>query len=174
MSENKLEIAPDVTVHELLKTYPELEDVLIGIAPPFKKLKNPILRRTITKVATLKHIASVGGVPLDELISKLRKAVGQAETSESFVEQEYLGEQPDWFSPEKIVRSVNEAEIEDKDKMALSILLVEAKSVKSGEIIELITSFLPAPGIDAMKNKGFSTWTLKESDTLLKSYFFKN
>jgi hypothetical protein len=174
MSENKLEITPDVTVHELLKTYPELEDVLIGIAPPFKKLKNPILRRTITKVATLKHIASVGGVPLDELISKLRKAVGQTETSESFVEQEYMGEQPDWFSPEKIVRSINEAKIEDKDKMALSILLVEAKSVKSGEIIELITSFLPAPGIDAMKNKGFSTWTLKESDTLLKSYFLKN
>jgi hypothetical protein len=174
MSENKLEITPSVTVHELLKTYPELEDVLIGIAPPFKKLKNPILRRTITKVATLKHIASVGGVPLDELISKLRKAVGQAETSESFVEQEYLGEQPDWFSLEKIVRSVNEAEIEAKDKMALSILLVEAKTVKSGEIIELITSFLPAPGIDAMKNKGFSTWTVKESETLLKSYFLKN
>jgi hypothetical protein len=174
MSENKLKITPSVTVHELLKTYPELEDVLIGIAPPFKKLKNPILRRTITKVATLKHIASVGGVPLDELISKLRKTVGQAETSESFVEQEYLGEQPDWFSPEKIVRSVNEAKIEDKDKMALSILLVEAKTVKSGEIIELITSFLPAPGIDAMKNKGFSTWTVKKSETLLKSYFLKN
>lgn len=174
MLENKLEITPFVTVHELLNTYPKLEDVLIGIAPPFKKLKNPILRKTITKVATLKHIASVGGVSLNELISKLRKAVGQTETSESFVEQEYLGEQPDWFSPEKIVRSVNEAEIKEKDKMALSILLVEAKTVKSGEIIELITSFLPAPGIDAMKNKGFNTWTVKESDTLLKSYFLKN
>jgi hypothetical protein len=174
MLENKLEITPSVTVHELLKTYPELEDVLIGIAPPFKKLKNPILRRTITKVATLKHIASVGGVSLDELIYKLRKAVGQKETSESFVEQEYLGEQPEWFSPEKVVCSVNEAEIEDKDKMALSVLLVEAKSVKSGEIIELITSFLPAPGIDAMKNKGFSARTIKENETQLKSNFLKN
>lgn len=155
MLKTKIKITPSVTVHELLKTYPELEDVLIGIAPPFKKLKNPVLRRTITKVATLKHIASVGGVPLDELLSKLRKAVGQAETSEAFEEQEYLGEQADWFSSDKVVRSVNEADIEDKDKMALSILLIEAKALKSGEIIELVTSFLPAPGIDARKEKDF-------------------
>ncbi len=169
----EIKITPFVTVHELLKAYPQLEDVLIGIAPPFKKLKNPVLRRTITKVATLRHIASVGGVPLDELISKLRQAVGQEETTELFEEQEYLGEQPDWFSPEKVVRSVNEAEIEDKDKMALSVLLKEATKINKGEIIELITSFLPAPGIDAMKNKGFSVWTIKESETLLKSYFLK-
>jgi len=173
MTENKIDITPSVTVDELLKAYPELENVLIGIAPPFKKLKNPVLRRTIAKVATLKHIASVGGVPLDKLISKLRKAVGQEETSELFTEQEYLGEQPEWFSPEKVVNSINEAEIKDKDRMALSVLLKNAKTLKKGEIIELITSFLPAPGIDAMKSKGFRVWTKKESDTLLKSYFLK-
>jgi len=174
MSGNTIEITPTITVHELLKAYPELEDVLIGIAPPFKKLKNPVLRRTITKVATLKHISSVGGVPLDDLIAKLRKTVGQPPLTESFVGKDYFGTQPGWFSAEKVVRSVNEAEIEDKDKMALSVLLKEAKRINKGEIIELITSFLPAPGIDAMKSKGFSAWTIKESDTLLKSYFLKN
>ena len=174
MSGNKIEITPSVTVHELLKTYPELEEVLIGIAPPFKKLKNPILRRTITKVATLKHISSVGGVPLNDLLSKLRTAVGQPMLTESFNEQDYFCEQPAWYSQEKVVCSVNEAKIKDKDKMALSVLLKEAKRINRGEIIELITSFLPAPGIDAMKSKGFSAWTIKENDTLLKSYFLKN
>lgn len=174
MRGTKIEITPSVTVHELLKAYPELEEVLIGIAPPFKKLKNPILRRTITKVATLKHIASVGGVPLNDLLSKLREAVGQPPLSESFVEPDYFCEQPAWFSPEKVVCSVNEAKVKDKDKMAISVLLKEAKRINKGEIIELITSFLPAPGIDTMKNKGFSAWTIKENDTLIKSYFFKN
>ena len=64
MMKNKIEITPSVTIDALLKAYPELEEVLIGIAPPFKKLKNPILRRTIAKVATIRQIASVGGVPL--------------------------------------------------------------------------------------------------------------
>ena len=38
-AKDSLEINPSVTVHALLEAYPELEDVLIGIAPPFKKLK---------------------------------------------------------------------------------------------------------------------------------------
>ncbi len=174
MSQKNIEITPSVTVHALLKAYPELEEVLIGLAPPFKKLKNPILRRTIAKVATIRQIASVGGIPLDELISRLRKEVGQPEATESYETQDYFGEQPNWFSPDKVVRSINEAELKDKDKMALAIVLKEAKSVKKGEIIELITSFLPAPGIDALKSKGYSAWTKKESDNVIKSYFLKN
>ncbi len=174
MTQQKLDITPGVTLDALLKAYPELEEVLIGIAPPFKKLKNPILRRTIGKVATIKQIASVGGVSLDELISKLRKAVGQPEIDESFEDQNYYGEQPGWFSQDKVVRSINEAKLEDKDKMALTIILKEAKDVKKGEIIELITSFLPAPGIDVLKSKGYSVWTRKENDIVIKSYFLKN
>ena len=174
MAQNNLEIVPSVTVHDLLNAYPGLEDVLINMVPPFQKLKNPILRRTIAKVATIKNIASVGGIPLDELISRLRKEVGQFETADSFEDQEYFSEQPNWFSLDKVVRSINEANLKDKDKMALTIILKEAKSVKKGEIIELVTSFLPAPGIDAMKNKGYFVWTKKEGADVIKSYFLKN
>jgi len=174
MKPQKIDITPSVTVDALLKSYPELEEVLIGIAPPFKKLKNPILRRTIAKVATMRHIASVGGVPLNELISKLRKSVGQSEIDESFEDKDYFGDQPDWFSIDKVVLSIDEAKIKDKDKMALSIVLKKAKSVNKGEIIELVTSFLPAPGIDALKSKGYSAWTKKEDDNEIRSYFLKN
>ena len=174
MSQSNIEINPSVTVHELLEAYPELEEVLIDIAPPFKKLKNPFLRRSVAKVATLKHIASVGGIPLDELITQIREAVGQPVISESYEDQDYFGEQPDWFSPDKIALSIDEDKVEDKDKMTLVIILKEAKNIKKGEIIELVTSFLPAPGIDILKSKGYSVWTRKESDDLIRSYFLKN
>jgi hypothetical protein len=174
MSQERLEITPTVTVHSLLNEYPELEEVLIGIAPPFKKLKNPILRKSIAKVATIKHISSVGNVPLDELIEKLREAVGQNSTSESFSDQNYYGKQPDWFAPEKIVLTIEEDKLEDKDRMTLTVILKEAKKVSKGEIIELITSFLPAPGIDILKSKNYSVWTKKEGDDVIKSYFLKN
>ncbi len=173
MSNQNLEILPTVTVHKLLETYPQLEEVLIGIAPPFKKLKNPFLRRTIAKVATLRHISSVGGVPLDELISKLRKEVGQPDLDISYNDEEYFGEQPDWYDPDKTTCFLDESQMKDKDKMALSIILKEAKKVKQGEIIELTTSFLPAPGIDILKSKGYSVWTKKESEGVIKSYFLK-
>jgi hypothetical protein len=174
MAEQKIDITPSITIDALLKAYPELEEVLIGIAPPFKKLKNPILRRTIAKVATIKQIAAVGGISLDELVSKLRKEVGQPAIAESFRDQDYYGEQPGWFSQDKVVLTINEGKLEDNDKMALSIILKEAKAVQKGEIIELVTSFLPAPGIDILKSKGYSVWTRKENDIIIKSYFLKN
>ena len=174
MPKNGIEITPSVTVHALLEAYPELEEVLIGIAPPFKKLKNPFLRKSVARVATIKHISSVGGVPLTELIGKLRKAVGQPESMDSYSDQDYFGERPDWYSPDKITVSVDEGKLEDKDRMTLVTILEKAKNVKKGEIIELVTTFLPAPGIDILKSKGYSVWTLKEGDDLIKSYFLKN
>jgi len=174
MSNKDVEITPNVTVHALLDAYPKLEEVLIDIAPPFKKLKNPLLRKTIAKVATIKHISSVGGIPLNELLGKLRKAVGQPVSMKSYSDQEYFGEQPEWFSQHKISLSVNEGKLKNKDKMTIVKILEGAKNVKKGEIIELITTFLPAPGIDILKSKGYLVWTRKEGDNLIKSYFLKN
>lgn len=173
MIKSHIEISPATKVHDLLEAYPELEETLISIAPPFKKLKNPILRKTIAKIATIKHISSVGNVPLNELVGKLRAAVGQSATSEAYDDENYFTSKPDWFSSEKISFSIEEGRLEENDKMTLSIILDKARNVKEGEIIELITTFLPAPGIDVLKSKGYSAWTLKE-DGLIKSYFLKN
>jgi hypothetical protein len=41
-----------------------------------------------------------------------------------------------------------------------------------GEILELVTEYLPAPGIDIMKGKGFLVWTVEEGK-LVKTYFSK-
>ncbi len=169
-----VEITPSVTVHSLLEAHPELEDVLIGIAPPFKKLKNPLLRRSVAKVATLKHIASVGGVPLTELIGKLRRALGQAETDDAYTDEEYFTAQPDWFSADNISLSVDEGKVDDGDKMTLTVILKAAKNVEPGEIIELVTTFLPAPGIDILKSKGYSAWSTKGEGGIVRSYFLKN
>lgn len=174
MTRDNIEITPSTKVNDLLDAYPELEETLISIAPPFKKLKNPILRKSVARVATIKHISSVGNVPLNELINKLRMAVGQSVTDDSYEDENYFLDKPDWFSEDKISLSFNEEKLGDKDKMTLVTMLQEAKNVKEGEIIELTTRFLPAPGIDRMKSKGYSVWTVKEEDDLIKSYFVKN
>ncbi len=169
-----IEITPSTKVSELLDAYPELEETLIGIAPPFKKLKNPFLRKSVAKVATMKHISVVGGVPLNELINKIRVAVGQQANADYCEDGDYFSKQPDWYSADRISVSVNEEGLKDKDKMTLVTILQEAKNVKKGEIIELVTTFLPAPGIDALRSKGYSAWTRKAEDGLIKSYFLKN
>jgi hypothetical protein len=174
MTTENIEITPSTTVNDLLDAYPEIEETLIGIAPPFKKLKNKFLRKSVAKVATLKHISSVGNVPLNELINKLREVVGQSETNDFYEDENYFSDRPEWFSADKISLSINEENLEDENKITLVTILQEARKVRKGEIIELTTSFLPAPGIDRMIAKGYSAWTVKEADNLIKSYFLKN
>lgn len=174
MTKKIMDINPSVKVHDLLEAYPELEDVLIGIAPPFKKLKNPILRRSVAKVATIKHISSVANVPLAELVNKLRRCVGQAEIEATYDEEDYFQAQPDWFSAGKISVSIEEAALGSEDKLTLARVLTEAKNLKKGDIIKLVTTFLPAPGIDILRSKGYSVWSVQEPDGVIKSYFLKN
>lgn len=172
--EGKLEINPSTRVKDLLDAYPELEDTLIGIAPPFKKLKNPLLRKSVAKVATIKHISAVGGIPLNELIRKLQTATGQSVSDDSYEDETYYSSRPDWFLADRISVSINEEKLEDPDKMTLVSILEKAKDIKKGEIIELVTTFLPAPGIDTLRSKGYSVWTEKGEDGLIRSYFLKN
>lgn len=172
--EGRLEINPSTRVKDLLDAYPELEDTLIGIAPPFKKLKNPLLRKSVAKVATMKHISAVGGIPLNELIRKLQTATGQSVSDDSYEDETYYSSRPDWFLADRISVSINEEKLEDPDKMTLVSILEKAKDIKKGEIIELVTTFLPAPGIDTLRSKGYSVWTEKGEDGLIRSYFLKN
>ncbi len=76
----EVDINPSTKVGDLLDAYPELEDELIRIAPAFKRLKNPFVRRAVAKAATVKHISSVGGVPLNELINKFFWCINRRNT----------------------------------------------------------------------------------------------
>ena len=64
---------------DILVAYPELEEQIIKIAPPFQNLKNPVLRRTVGKLATLEKVAQIGGLDVNQLVNTLRRAVGQGE-----------------------------------------------------------------------------------------------
>ena len=173
MTKDGMEILPSTTVHELLTAYPELEEILIGFAPPFKKLLNPLLRKSIAKVATIRNISSVGNIPLDKLINKLKKEVGQAKSNITYEDETYFTSKPAWFSTDKVSISIVEEEMEDKNKMTVVTVVREAKKLQRGEIVELVTTFLPAPGIDSMRSKGYLVWTMKDEGNIIRTYFSK-
>jgi len=174
MTKGKLDITPSTTVHDLLNEYPELEENLIGLAPPFKKLRNPALRKSVAKVATLKHISSVGNIPLADLINNIRAELGQSASTESYKDEVYFTDQPGWFSKEKVSASLVEGQAGDKDQMTVVAVSREANSIEKGQIVELITTFLPAPGIDSMRSKGYSVWTTRSDGDEIRTYFLKN
>ena len=174
MSDRDFPILPSTKVATLLDRYPELEKVLIELAPPFKKLKNPFLRKGVAKVASLGQAAAVGGMPVDELVNKLRAAVGQEPVAlgDSGKTVSYFSSQPEWFDATKIVASIDETVI-DPDKMPIVSVLQRAVTLQPGEMLELVTTFLPAPGIEIMKRKGLLVWSLQQTPKLIRTYVSK-
>ena len=166
-------ITPKTKVAELLDAYPDLEDVLIDLAPAFKKLKNPLLRKTIARVTSLQQAASVGEVPVEVIVNKLRGIVGQDELHNLDGPQNYKGDQPSWFDPSKVAVSLDAREMIATGGHPVSKVLADLHEFEAGRIYELVTPFLPAPLIDKVKGIGFECWTKKESESLFRSYFYK-
>ena len=80
MTTAPLTLTPKTTVHTLLKEYPFLLDFLADYHPEFKKLTNPVLRRTVGRMATLDTVAEQGNVPLnrltDDIATEVEKRTG--------------------------------------------------------------------------------------------------
>jgi Domain of unknown function (DUF1858)/Transposase DDE domain len=125
-------ILPSTKVATLLDRYPELEDVLIGLAPPFKKLKNPLLRKGVAKVASLKHAAAVGGISVSDLVNTLRAAVGQEAIAfgDAGGSTFYFSGQPEWFAAANIVSSIDERAA-DPNKMPIVTVLQRATALQT-------------------------------------------
>jgi DUF438 domain-containing protein len=72
-----MEINPNTKLDDLLKEYPFLEEFLIRVSPKFKGLKNPIMRKTIGKMATLGKVAGVGGLDPDNFLAALKNEINR-------------------------------------------------------------------------------------------------
>lgn len=63
----------------LLKNYPYLLDVLVSLSPEYAKLKNPVLRQTLGRFATLEQVADQGKIPLSSLLARLEQEIAKRE-----------------------------------------------------------------------------------------------
>lgn len=173
MTEHKLIIRPKTKVGELLDVYPQLEDVLIGIVPAFKKLKNPILRKTVAKVTTLQQAAVVGKVKLEDILNPLREAVGQTSELLTEEEKEYFNEKPEWFAEDKIVKTINAASLLNSGENPLGAIINGAHSLEGNSILKVVHEFVPAPIIDELAKENFDYWLTKNNDEI-NLFFIKS
>lgn len=171
--DSRLLICPDTKVAALLDAYPELEAVLVELAPAFKNLRNPVLRRTVAKVATLDRAAKIAGLPAREVVDKLRAAVGQpvdglevgpvpgecsctpagCHTSTS-VEHKSC----DWLDEARIVETIDADALLAAGTSPLGKVLAAAKSLPADAILSVTVAFRPVPLIETLEQQGFQTF----------------
>ncbi len=173
MDNNKLVITPKTKILQLLEAYPHLEDLLIGYVPAFKKLKNPVLRKTVGKITTLQQVASIGNVKVGDLINFLRAEVGQDLLTDS-VDTVYNQIQPDWFNAGIINQEFDVREMLKSGEQPVNQVVSDLNKMAGGTIYKLIAPFLPAPLIDKAASLKISHWVVKEENELFIVYFYKD
>ena len=113
---------------------------------------------------------------MGEIVNTLRSAVGHPEltihgaASDAESDAEYFTAQPDWVDLNRVVATVDERENTADDEMPLNRVIREATRLEEGDLLELITTFLPAPGIDRLKAKGFDVWPVETAPSVIHTY----
>lgn len=160
----KLLITPKTKIFDLLEAYPQLEDTLIAIAPPFKKLKNPVLRNTITKVATLTQAAMIGGLKVEELIIKLRTEVGQSTSDNLMAENNnYIIQKPAWFDEDAIAETIDIRTILNTGEQPAYEVISEIRQLGDDQTLKVVAPFIPAPLIDKTVSMNIQHWIMQKS-----------
>ncbi len=168
----KLIITPKTKIYDLLEAYPQLEDTLIALAPEFKKLKNPILRKTIARITNISQAAIVGGLNVEEMVNALREKAGQGNIS--LIEEsgaKYVTIRPEWFRSEAVVATIDIREMLNRGEQPVHEVLAALKKLNENEILEIIAPFVPAPLLDKSLSLRYKHWIDKKSEGEFRVFF---
>ncbi|MCA2000343.1 MAG: DUF1858 domain-containing protein [Chloroflexi bacterium] len=162
-----MDITSQTKLFDLLEAYPALEEQIIAIAPPFKNLKNPVLRRAVGRLATLEKVAQIGGLNVDQFVNTLRRAAGQTELHPAQETKPYLpeisAEDPEWTrcEPQFVVNGV---ELLQQGQVPLTRINELLPKLSPGRFLLLITDFEPSPMLEAMQKQNRELYSKISSD----------
>jgi hypothetical protein len=174
MPECPTTITPDSRLGELLERWPGLEDVLVQLSPHFRALRNPVLRRTVAKVATLRQVSSVSGVALGVLVERLRAGAGLPPVAFADEGGERPAERPEWAVANAVTRTSDARAAIEAGEHPLPQVMVDLAVLGDADVYQLLTPFVPAPLVDLARSKGFVSHSVRESDALVRTYFRRN
>ena len=167
------EITLETKIADLLNNYEGMKDILIKINPKFKKLNNPVLRRTLAKIAGVKQAAVVGGMDPIDLLNQLRNAVGQTQAGIATPKTDLEAEAaPEWVSKASKL-TLNANKILDEERNPLVELHKALKMIDKGDIITLEADFQPEPLIDEMLKAGHDVYTQEVTKDYFVTYIKK-
>jgi hypothetical protein len=157
-----MEITALTKIGALLEAHPELEQPLIDRVPTFEKLRNPILRATVAKLATLEQAAKVGSIPLPDLLAFLRRQLGQTGVDPTAGGPSSLSETwPPWYRPDAVVAELDAAAMLAQGSHPLAAVKQALASRPPGAIVVVISDFEPAPLLEQLSKEGMLTACVK-------------
>ena len=171
----RLLIRPDQKVAEVLKEHPQLVDTFVAQSETFKRLQNPLMRKTFARLVTVAQAAEVANVPLARLLKALNTAAGHPLTDEE-AEAAAGGPTvppagpptpppgagtpslPDWLETAPVVAELDARDMQRRGEDPFFTIMDAARSVGLGQAFRLRNTFRPSPLLGVLEKKGFAAW----------------
>jgi len=150
---------------------------IAGIAPPLKRLKNPILRKIMASRVTIGEAARMGGCRPEDFIRVL-DPLGFHYTPALDEQGRSAGHEPtpEWLStvPPHTIRTLDVRPIIDQGTDPLKVIIAEFKQVVPGGILNIINTFVPTPLIHLLEGKQADRSYVKQiNEKEYHTYFLK-
>lgn len=162
-------------ISELIKADKASIDAIAGVAKPFHRLKNPVLRKIMASRVTIAEAAKMGGCSVGDIVAALTPLgfeYEQAMPPEETTRQPKPGWLLDarraditWLDVRPVIESGTDP---------LKEILGKFKNVPEGKILCVINSFVPTPLIHLLQQgKSESSYVDKISENEILTYFLK-
>ena len=172
MKADKPDITPATRVAELLTAYPQLEKTLICHTPAFAALKNPVLRRTVARVASLQQAAKMAETDFTRLVNTLRKEAGLTPLDEKLPTDATPAPPPACGEPPQaaVAHSIDVRPYIEKGGNPKELVMQQAALLQPGECLEVIAPFTPTPLIGLLQKKGYRVTAFTHEDGTVRTF----
>lgn len=169
-----MKITKRTKISELIKHDIRSIDAIASIAKPFKKLKNPLLRKLMASRVNIAEAAKIGGATVAEFVQVLAPLGFEFDEADftSSIEQE---SEPNWFTnlKEADVTHFDVREILAQGSDPLKAIMQQFKGIEIGKTLCIVNTFVPTPLVKLFEKDNTLHHVVTVSNNEYHTYFLK-
>jgi uncharacterized protein (DUF2249 family) len=169
------------SVAAVLRQDESLIEVFIGLSPAFERLRNPAMRKVMSRLVTVEQAARMAGVDGDELVRRLNGVVQVVEPVGTELSETAEPEPPAppaglaaalrGLAVERVVE-IDVREDLRAGKEPFSRIMAARQQVPEGGVLSLRAIFEPVPLYAVMAKQGFDHYTERLGDEDWRVWFY--
>jgi uncharacterized protein (DUF2249 family) len=168
-----MRVTRNTKISRILRENIDAIDTIAKINKHFKKLKNPMLRRVLAPRVTVKDAAKIGNITTNEFLKHLEDFGFNVEYDNELTTSENTSTSEVTVDADKITLLDVRPTI-NAGNDPFGEIMGALKNLKEDEILEIINVFEPTPLIQIMEEKGYESWTKRNSKDEYHTFFRKN
>jgi uncharacterized protein (DUF2249 family) len=170
-------ITADTNLGGLLDEHPELVEVLAGCHDHFARLRNRLLRRVMAPRVTVGQAAGLAGMPVADLVTTLRRAVGEPDESSPPAAPPVAAVADPGPRPAELDRlQVVEVDVRHdirRGEEPFARIMTAVKAVGPAEALVIRAPFEPVPLYDVLGRRGLAHWTEQRAPDDWRVWFYR-